>query len=89
VPEKDLYVFVSLPPGVLREAPGEDLFVIYSSLSPGTLLKGMPGEGFYVPGVICPLVLREGFHGKACLHNCSLSPGGPRGTPGEDLSVSV
>ena len=29
VPEEDLYVFVSLSPGVLREAPGEDLFVIY------------------------------------------------------------
>ena len=82
-------MFVSLPPGVLREAPGEDLFVIYSSLSPGTLLKGVPGEGFFVPVVVCPLVLREGYQGKACLHICSLSPGAPRRTPGEDLSVLV
>ena len=44
----------------------------------------MPGEGFYVPGVVCPLVLREGYQGKACLHICSLSPGAL--TPGEDLS---
>ena len=42
----------------------------------------MPGEGFYVPGVVCPLVLREGYQGKACLQICSLSPGTPRGTPG-------
>ena len=40
-------------------------------------------------GVVCPLVLREGYQGKACLHICSLSPGAPRRTPGEDLSVFV
>ena len=57
--------------------------------------------------VVCPLVLREGCQGKACLcgvvclmvyfemgtmgrlvrHVCSLSPGTPRGVPGEGLSV--
>ena len=26
------------------------------------------------------------FEGKTCLHICSLSPGAPRRTPGEDLS---
>ena len=36
-------------------------------------------------GVACPLVLREGYQGKACLHICSLSPGAPRRTPGEDF----
>ena len=36
-------------------------------------------------GVVCPLVLREGYQGKACLHICSLSPGAPRRTPGEDF----
>ena len=68
-------------------APGEDLFVIYVACL--LVLKGVPGEGFYVPGVVCPLVLREGYQGKTCLHICSLSPGAPRRTPGEDLSVLV
>ena len=36
-------------------------------------------------GVVCPLVLREGYQGKACLHICSLSPGAPRRTPGKDF----
>ena len=35
----------------------------------------MPGEGFCVPGVVSPLVLRERYQGKACLCLCSLSPG--------------
>ena len=30
-------------------------------------------------------MLREGYQGKACLHICSLSPGAPRRTPGEDF----
>ena len=33
------------------------------------------------------MVLREGCQGKACLSLCSLSPGAPRGVPGEGLSV--
>ena len=32
-------------------------------------------------------MLREGCQGKACLSLCSLSPGAPRGVPGEGLSV--
>ena len=34
-------------------------------------------------------MLRERCQGKACLSLCSLSPGAPRGVPGEGLSVSV
>ena len=88
VPEEGL--FVSLSPGVFRketqrkaklsvswcsEAGSRRRLVYLCSLSPGTLLKGVPGEGFYVPGVVCPLVLREGYQGKVCLCLCSLSPG--------------
>ena len=76
----------SLSPGVLRRGSRRRLVCYLCSLSPGTLLKGVPGEGFYVPGVVCPLVLREGYQGKTCLHICSLSPGASRRTPGEDLS---
>ena len=32
-------------------------------------------------------MLREGCQGKACLSLCSLSPGAPRGVPGEGLSL--
>ena len=39
--------------------------------------------------VVCLLVLREGCQGKASLSVCSLSPGAPRGVPGEGLSVFV
>ena len=32
-------------------------------------------------------MLREGCQGKASLSVCSLSPGAPRGVPGEGLSL--
>ena len=34
-------------------------------------------------------MLREGCQGKASLSVCSLSPGAPRGVPGEGLSACV
>ena len=37
--------------------------------------------------VACLLVLREGYQGKACPSLCNLSPGAPRGVPGEGLSL--
>ena len=37
--------------------------------------------------VACLPVLREGCRGKARLSVCSLSPGAPRGVPGEGLSL--
>ena len=50
------------------------------------LLEGLQGKICPVRlGVVCPLVLREGYQGKACLRICSLSPGAPRRTPGEDF----
>ena len=57
------------------------------SLSSGTLLIGVPGEGFCVPGVVCPLVLRERYQGKACLCLCSLSPGVKSWVPWGSLIV--
>ena len=50
------------------------------------LLEGLQGKICPVRlGVVCPLVLREGYQGKACPRICSLSPGAPRRTPGEDF----
>ena len=46
----------------------------------------MPGEGFYVPVLVCPLVYSEKTPRGRLVHPlCSLSPG--TGVPGEGLFV--
>ena len=80
----------SLSPGAPRRTPGED-FVRLSVVCPLVYsvksARGMPGEGFMC-GVVCLMVYFEmGSMGRLVCHVCSLSPGTPRGVPGEGLSV--
>ena len=77
----------SLSPGAPREVPGEGLSVIVSSVS--WCSERGARRRLVCHCVVCLLVLRERCQGKACLSLCSLSPGAPRGVPGEGLSVFV